>query len=259
MDQMFSKLPMDDKIREYSGGGCLDDDGSIFGSSDVGSKGDFGALHCAAYKGNVPVATQLLDKGMTIDECSFDGATPLHVAASQDKTDMVSLLLERKADVNTQKVQEPRRQKFIPKMAGLPTHAVFVTKAKAHTETLSGPIEHCYLSKSRQTPLAMGNFSGTEMVSQYCCSGHRFAPLHLAVLLCSNSSDSLNGTTICFSRTFQKKIDDASYQAKNAGAKVSGTVMETTNILVCGSWVGAKEMEDAEKKGIDVLTEEEFT
>ena len=122
------------------------------------------------------MATLLLDKDMPIDECSFDGSTPLHVAVSQGKTDMVSLLLERKADVNTQKVKEPRRQEFIPKMAGfIPLHTAvnycyprtlcLLLKAKAHTETLSGPIEHFF---SRQTPLAMGNFSGTEMVSEYC-------------------------------------------------------------------------------------------
>ena len=79
------------------------------------------------------MATLLLDKDMPIDECSFDGSTPLHVAVSQGKTDMVSLLLERKAHVNTQKVKEPRRQGRVHTAPHcgqllLPTHAVFVTQ-----------------------------------------------------------------------------------------------------------------------------------
>ena len=71
---------------------------------------------------------------------------------------------------------------------------------------------------------------------------------------------SLHGTTICFTGTpLQMKLDDASREAINAGAKVSGTVTETTNILVCGSGVGAKKLDDAEKKGVVVWTKEEFT
>ena len=67
---------------------------------------------------------------------------------------------------------------------------------------------------------------------------------------------SLYGKTICF--TLQRKRDDARLEAINAGAMVSGTVTETTNILVCGSGVGAKKPNDAEKKGVEVWTEEQF-
>jgi hypothetical protein len=37
--------------------------------------------------------------------------------------------------------------------------------------------------------------------------------------------------------------DDVRLEAINAGAKVSGTVTETTNNLVCGSGVGVKKPE----------------
>jgi BRCT domain type II-containing protein len=70
---------------------------------------------------------------------------------------------------------------------------------------------------------------------------------------------SLYGKTICFTGTLQRKRDDARLEAINAGAMVSGTVTETTNILVCGSGVGAKKPNDAEKKGVEVWTEEQFT
>jgi hypothetical protein len=50
--------------------------------------------------------------------------------------------------------------------------------------------------------------------------------------------------------------DDVRLEAINAGAKVSGTVTETINILVCGSSAGVKK---PEKKGVEVWTEEQFT
>jgi hypothetical protein len=70
---------------------------------------------------------------------------------------------------------------------------------------------------------------------------------------------SLNGKTIVFTGTLHMKRDDASLQAEKAGAKVSGTVTANTDILVCGSGVGAKKTDDAQKKGVEVWTEEQFT
>jgi hypothetical protein len=70
---------------------------------------------------------------------------------------------------------------------------------------------------------------------------------------------SLNGKTIVFTGTLHMKRDDASLQAEKAGAKVSSTVTANTNILVCGSGVGAKKTDDAQKKGVEVWTEEQFT
>jgi NAD-dependent DNA ligase len=51
----------------------------------------------------------------------------------------------------------------------------------------------------------------------------------------------------------QMKRDDASRRAEISGADVSGTVSASTDILVCGSGVGAKKTDDAEegRRGVD--------
>ena len=70
---------------------------------------------------------------------------------------------------------------------------------------------------------------------------------------------SLNGKQICFTGTLQMKRDDAKAQAEAAGAKVTGSVSANTDILVCGAGVGAKKTDDAQKKGVEVWTEDQFT
>jgi ankyrin repeat protein len=179
MSQMFSKLPMESKVHADTSG-----------LHDEDNQGEFGALHCAAYKGNVAMATLLLDKGVQIDEHCFDGATPLHVAVAQGNTDMVSLLLERKANVNNQKVRDPGWQNNMPILAGFtPLHTAvnygctdtlrLLLKAKAHTESLSGPISLC---EPNRFPFSKSCFVD---ITEYDHKGHRFAPLHLAVQLSS--------------------------------------------------------------------------
>jgi hypothetical protein len=59
--------------------------------------------------------------------------------------------------------------------------------------------------------------------------------------------------------TLQMKRGDAKAAAEAAGAKVAGSVSKTTDILVCGAGVGAKKTEDAEKKGVAVWEEAQFT
>eukprot|EP01050_Picozoa_sp_SAG11_P018036 SAG11_NODE_2671_length_3110_cov_3.724012_5_plen_128_part_01 len=70
---------------------------------------------------------------------------------------------------------------------------------------------------------------------------------------------SLRGKTIVFTGTLQMKRDDAKAAAEAAGAKVAGSVSKTTDILVCGAGVGAKKTADAEKKGVAVWEEAQFT
>ncbi len=64
---------------------------------------------------------------------------------------------------------------------------------------------------------------------------------------------SINGKSICFMGALQMKRDDASRRAEKAGANASGTVSASTDILVCGSGVGAKKTDDAEegRQGVD--------
>jgi hypothetical protein len=69
---------------------------------------------------------------------------------------------------------------------------------------------------------------------------------------------SMTGKTIVFTGTLQMKRGDAKTAAETAGAKVTGSVSKTTDILVCGTGVGAKKTEDAQKKGVEVWTEDEF-
>jgi ankyrin repeat protein len=185
MAQMFSKLPMGNKVHADSSG-----------LHDEDNQGEFGVLHCAAYKGNVAMATLLLDKGMPVDEQCFDGATPLHVAVAQGNADMVSLLLERKANVNNQKERDPGWQSNMPILAGFtPLHTVvnyggtdtlcLLLKAKACTETLSGPIS---LRTPNKFPFSKSCFVE---ITEYDHAGHRYAPLHLAVQLSSAVSTSM--------------------------------------------------------------------
>ena len=46
------------------------------------------------------IATTLIEYGAKPDAESKNGFTPLHLASQEGHTDMVSLLLEHKADVN---------------------------------------------------------------------------------------------------------------------------------------------------------------
>ena len=54
------------------------------------------------------------------------------------------------------------------------------------------------------------------------------------------------------------KRDDAKAAAEAAGATVGGSVSGNTDVLVCGTGVGAKKTDDAAKKGVDVWTEDHF-
>jgi DNA ligase (NAD+) len=68
---------------------------------------------------------------------------------------------------------------------------------------------------------------------------------------------SLDGTTIVFTGTLTTKRADATRQAREAGATVTDAVSGKTDILVAGPGSGAK-MADAQSKGVEVWTEEQF-
>lgn len=57
------------------------------------------ALHRAAYRGQIDVVKDLLDKGTNVNE--WDGGTALFAASIRGHTDVVKLLIERGANVNT--------------------------------------------------------------------------------------------------------------------------------------------------------------
>lgn len=68
---------------------------------------------------------------------------------------------------------------------------------------------------------------------------------------------SLDGKTIVFTGTLNTKRADATRQAREAGATVTGSVSGKTDILVAGAGAGAK-MAEAQAKGVEVWTEDEF-
>jgi predicted DNA-binding WGR domain protein len=69
---------------------------------------------------------------------------------------------------------------------------------------------------------------------------------------------SLKGKTIVFTGTLEMKRADAQKAGEAAGAVMGSSVTKATDILVCGSGVGAKKTDDAEKKGVAVWSEAEF-
>lgn len=74
---------------------------NIYERITIGKLKGVNALHLATFSGNVPLARYLLDKGFSPNERITGSETsPLHIAASICKTEVVDLLIERKVDVN---------------------------------------------------------------------------------------------------------------------------------------------------------------
>src|SRR5262249_2178152 len=70
--------------------------------ADVNDQGDRGtALHVAAFQGDVAMVTLLLDKGADIERVETAlGGHPLHVAVTYNQPEVVALLLARGAIVD---------------------------------------------------------------------------------------------------------------------------------------------------------------
>ena len=69
----------------------------------------FYLLHYAVDDGLFEMATLLIEKGkVPLDMLDQAGWSPLHLASGHNNIDMVQLLLEKGAEVNT-KVRHPRR------------------------------------------------------------------------------------------------------------------------------------------------------
>ena len=70
---------------------------------------------------------------------------------------------------------------------------------------------------------------------------------------------SLVGKVMVFKGKLAHKREFAESLAESwFGVKVEPSITRATNVLVCGSGVGAKAIEDAKKKGIQVWTQDDF-
>ncbi|GKT30161.1 DNA ligase [Aduncisulcus paluster] len=58
--------------------------------------------------------------------------------------------------------------------------------------------------------------------------------------------------------SMESPITDMQAMARRLGAKVQTSVSGKTDFLVCGSKVGAKKIESAKAKGVEIMTEAEF-
>jgi len=56
----------------------------------------------------------------------------------------------------------------------------------------------------------------------------------------------------------QGSRDDMEEQARDLGANVQKSVSQKTDILVCGARVGAKKTGQAEKLGVQVISEDDY-
>jgi DNA ligase (NAD+) len=75
----------------------------------------------------------------------------------------------------------------------------------------------------------------------------------------SAQSSPITGKTVVFTGSMQKgNRGDMEKQAKELGAKVSGSVSSKTDYLICGENVGASKTDAAKKHNVKVLTEDEY-
>ena len=64
------------------------------------------AVHVAAYNGNAPVLSNLIESGANVNALTIHGQSPLFLAAYNNAEDCVSVLIEAKAAVNAQTASE---------------------------------------------------------------------------------------------------------------------------------------------------------
>eukprot|EP01006_Ploeotia_vitrea_P060039 TRINITY_DN75198_c0_g1_i1.p2 TRINITY_DN75198_c0_g1~~TRINITY_DN75198_c0_g1_i1.p2 ORF type:complete len:408 (+),score=59.07 TRINITY_DN75198_c0_g1_i1:55-1278(+) len=76
---------------------AVEKDSSIVNGQDGSGRT---ALHFAAWGGQVPIATYLVEKGATIQQPDFDHLTPLLLAAKKGQKGMVEYLVSAGADIN---------------------------------------------------------------------------------------------------------------------------------------------------------------
>lgn len=84
----------------------LDADGGLIDARDTDGSTP---LHCAAWKGHKEVVSLLIERGADVNAQNNNthwGGTPLHAAAHANNTEIVHLLIAHGADVNARSVND---------------------------------------------------------------------------------------------------------------------------------------------------------
>lgn len=86
----------------------------------------------------------------------------------------------------------------------------------------------------------------------------RFSVVHTQDQEPASEGGSLDGVNIVFTGSMSGNRDEMKKDAKSKGAKVQSGVNGKTQLLCCGENVGAKKLEAAKEKGVEIISESDY-